>query len=428
MKYDVVVAGGGPAGIGAAISAAREGARTLLIEQEGYLGGMGTAAIVPALGPMLEDGEYLIGGTGRRVYDMLTSMENVPEEAGKRWYPIDSELLKRKLDEMVLESGCDVLLHTYIYDAVTVDDRINCLKCAGKGGPFEVEAEVFIDCTGDADVIAAAGGEYEYGDDDGLVQSPTLCFKVANFDTEKFLKYQREEGEDGNLSIAAKRARDEGEFPDGELKVSGIAFPGEGVALLNFGHVYKVNPVDRFSLTKAEIEARSKLPALVDFLRKYVPGAEDCMLVASGPRLGIRESRRIVGMYVMTGEDHRNRADFPDTITYYNYSMDFHATTSSSIAKNYELYHSTKYKKGERYGIPYRILVPVRLKNALVAGRCVSTDREMNSAIRLMPSCFSMGDAAGTAAAMCIKGHVLPKDVDTDALRNKLKESGVLMK
>ena len=450
-QYDVVVAGGGPAGVAAGIAAARQGAKTLLIERSACLGGMATLASVPAFGPYTDGEKDLIGGIGREI------LENLKQEAyqspfydrkpdrieGIDWFPIDPEILKRVLDDMVEESGCEVLFHTVVTgvtlwetsdggcganamdcqeqnaleDSGKVSEgklertaeensgkkRLRSVTVFHKGGAETIQAEYFIDCTGDADVAAMAGADFAYGDEAGGVQAGTLCFRVAGIDTARFMEYVEREGENGNLSVAVKAAKQDGAFPAGENKIGGIALQAEGVAGLNFGHVYDLKPLDAWDLSRAEREARKRLPEYMEFLRNYVPGMEHCVLVSSGPYVGIRESRRICGEYTLTQEDYFNRADFEDAVVHYSYPIDLHAAVASEGAAKEDLYQTSKYKNGECYGIPYRCLIPKGFANLAVAGRAISADRAMMASVRIMSPCFAMGQAAGTAAALCLR-------------------------
>lgn len=434
--YEVIVAGGGPSGTAAAIAAARNGAKTLLIEKDGYLGGMATGASIPAFCTFTNGVETVIQGIGLEILEELKKntwrspfYDHRPDRTeGLDWLPIDSEALKLVLDELVISSGCELLLHTSMIDCEKNGNRIEKLIIHNKSGIQELTSDVLIDCTGDADLAALAGCEMEYGDENGQVQGGTLCFKVANFDTERFLDYARESGENGNLAVAAAKARENGDFPEGEVKVAGIALPSPGMAAFNFGHVFTWNPVDGASMTRAEVEARKRLPELMRFIRRYVPGAENAVLAVSGPNMGVRESRRICGKYRLTIEDYEKRADFADSIAYYSYPVDIHASNAAEKEKLEHDYQTMRYGPGEAYGIPYRCLLPINVSNLLVAGRTVSCDRMMQASLRVMPACFAMGQAAGTAAAAAIKEGIEPGSVNTKKLRRILWDQGAYLK
>jgi hypothetical protein len=434
--YDVIVAGGGPAGIGAAIAAARNNCKVLLIEQAGYLGGMATNAAVPAFCPYTDGKRVIIGGIGLEVLEAMKResydspfYDNKPGRLKEYdWVPIDPEVLKRVAERLVVESSCNILLHTVVTDVVMEDHNLSTIKIHNKGGNFTLKAKYYIDCTGDADLIALSGGGYEYGDKDGLVQAGTLCFRIANLDTERFMAYAKECGEDGNLNVAVKKAKEKGEFIEEERYVAGIALQADGVAGLNFGHVYHLNPLDAKDLTRAELEARAKLPKLMDFLRSYVPGAENAVLVSSGPTLGLRESRRIVGEYRLTGLDYYNRATFEDTIARYSYPIDIHAATPDQDDYGTDReYVTSRYQEGEAYSIPYRSLIPVGYSNVLVAGRTISCDRAMMASIRVMPACFATGEAAGTAAALCCRAEIDCKQLNIEEIQKQLTIQGAVL-
>lgn len=428
-KYDVIVAGGGPSGVAAAVAASRNGCNTLLIEQEAYFGGMATLASVPAFGPFTNGVQDLIGGIGREIIEELKNdgykspfYDRKPDRIeGIDWYPIDPEHLKRVLDDLVKDSGCDVLFHTTVTEVRSQDGKIEAVRVFNKGGFKWIGANYFIDCTGDGDLAAMAGATWEYGDKNGRVQAGTLCFRVANMDVKRFMDYVNKEGETGNLSVATEKAKRDGRFPLSETKVGGMSLQADGIAGLNFGHVYDLKPLDPWNKSQAEMEARRNLPELITFLREYVPGMETCVLASSGPYLGIRESRRIRGSYTLTKVDYLNRADFPDAIAYYSYPIDIHASMPDEGAENEKLYQNSKYRNGECYGIPYRCLIPEGFKNLAVAGRIISADRAMMSSVRIMSPCFATGQAAGTAAALGLKAGIDLDKIDTDILRKWLR-------
>jgi hypothetical protein len=435
-EYDLIVAGGGPAGIGAAVSAARKGMNVLLIEKAGYLGGMATNASVPAFCPYTDGEKVIIGGIGLEVLNRMKEESYTSPfydyKPGRLkeydWRPIDPEILKRVTEQMVLESLCKVLLHTVITNVKQENGRIISVNVYNKGGNSEIKAKYFIDCTGDADLVALADGAYEYGDQDGMVQAGTLCFRIANLDIDRFMAYAEENGEDGNLNVAVQKAKVNHEFIEDERYVAGIALQADGLAGLNFGHVYRLNPLCGEDLTRAEIEARKKLPELMNFLRKYVPGAENAVLASSGPVIGTRESRRIVGDYQLTKMDYYNRADFEDTIARYSYPIDIHASTpdQDTYAEGRE-YVTSRYQVGEAYSIPYRSLIPKGFHNLLVAGRTISSDRAMMASVRAMPACFATGEAAGVAAYLCYEEDLNFRQIQISDLQDKLRSQGAIL-
>lgn len=444
QQYDVIVAGGGPAGVAAAVSAARSGADTLLIEKAGYLGGMATDGHIPAFCTFTDGKALEVGGVGLEILQaMKAQMWRSPfydEKPGRDfeydWVPIDAEVLKQVLDRLVQASGCDLALHTTLAEVRREGRRVTGLRLATPAGIREVCADQIIDCTGNALVAHGAGAQCLCGDEQGRVQAATLCFQIANFDTERFLRYARAEGEtvtvegteNGNLSKASARAIADGKFPAGETQVAGIALTTPGTATLNFGHVFDFDPFTPEGMTRAELEGRRMLPSLLAFLHGYVPGAEKAVLIGSGPSIGIREGRRITADYMLTRADYDRRADFDDAIGYYSYPVDLHAARQAEGAMTgHGDYESSRYAPGERYGIPYRSLIVRELDNLLAAGRIIGADRAAQASVRVMPACFLTGQAAGTAAALCAKRQIDLRKLNPETLRTALKEAGALL-
>ena len=418
-EVDVFVAGGGPAGISAALAAAREGKRVFLAEASGAFGGAATSAYVPAFATFTDGVHDIVGGIGREIRRQIC--RKVPENA--KWTPIDVEELKRAYDRLLTESGAKFSLFTTVCDATVRDGRIERVIIATKRGLMEVRAKVFVDCTGDADLCAFAGGAYELGDAEGAVMPPTLCSQWCDID------YSR-----ADLSPHAQlsKAIADGVFSVPDLHLPGIYRPADGSSFGggNVGHVFGVNPTDERSLTAAMMDARRRMPEYVRFYREYVAGYEKSRLVATAPQLGVRESRRVVCEYMLGVEDFKARAVFPDEIGRYCYPVDVHsakpgdAKAYAAFLKEYE--RDFRYAKGESYGIPYRSLVAKSFANLLVAGRCIGTDRKMQASVRVMPGCFITGQAAGTAAALAAaSGEV--RGVAPEKLRERLRAQGAYL-
>lgn len=432
--FDIVVVGGGPAGVAAAVAAARNGAKTLLIEQYGCLGGTPVNSLIPVFCPFSDQQRPIVEGIGLEILNKMRARSWVNPEPEKDngipsldWVPIDPEILKRVLDDIVDSSSAGLLLHTDMIGAQRSGDVLQSIQIHSESGIQSISAKIFIDCTGNAAMIALAGAGFEYGGENGKVQGMTLCFRLAGVDGRRFLRYKQQEGEDGNLHVAVKRAKERGDFVDGESSVSTFVLQNWDMAGVNFGHVFGKDPLDADQLTQAELEARRKLPELVRFFQTYVPGMETCYVAASGPAIGVRESRRIEGEYRLTREDYFRRCQFPDAIARYAYPIDVHEDTSQlkPDAPAKSEFKSTAYQAGESYTIPYRALLPRDLQNVIVAGRSLSSDRAANGSARVAPACFAMGQAAGTAAAMAIELGVGPKAIPVSKLQERLRAQGV---
>lgn len=421
-EVDILVAGGGPAGIAASLAAARQGRKVFLAERHSCLGGMGTAGMVPVFMQFTDGANFLAGGIGREVAEKLSKASGFPLRDG---LPIKAEVLKRIYDDLLLEAGVDFTFETLLI-AVEKDatDHVSHAVLAAKSGIFAVKAKAFVDATGDGDLAAWAGAPFEKGDKDGGLMPGTLCSLWANVDWPTVRK----------SGLGAGESRLEAAFKDKVFTIEDRHLPGmwqvgDDIGGGNIGHTFGVDNTDERSVTKALIWGRKSLLEYERYYKEYLKGFERMTLVATGSLLGIRESRRILGDYVLNLEDFKKRAVFPDEIGRYCYPVDIHASRPDKA--NYdrfaEEFKTLRYKRGESYGIPYRVLVPRKLTNVLVAGRCVSCDRYIQGSIRVMPGCFITGQAAGAAAAIAVERASDTRSVPIELLHARLKALGAFL-
>lgn len=419
VKYtvDVFVAGGGPAGVAAAIAATRQGKNVYLAEAGGSFGGSGTIGLVPSFAQFTDGEHFLADGIGREVYEKLYGYPARTQE--RSFKPFSVERLKEVYDEMMTASGVEFTFFTRLIDVISENGKVDAVILASKSGLFAVKAAVYIDCTGDADLVEWAGGKTVYGDENGIAMPATLCSLWANIDYKRI---------DQHATSRLDEAFRDGVFTKEDRHIPGIQWsePKKGIGGGNIGHVYEVDARDERSLTDAMLEGRRTVREFERYYSEYLHGYKDMHLCYTADLLGIRESRRIVGDYVLTGADFVARASFDDEIGRYAYPVDIHAMkpNNASFAAFEKEYHTLRYGVGESYGIPYRALIPKGLTNVLTAGRCVSTDRQMQASIRVMPGCFITGQAAGTAAALAVEHGGNVRAVATDELQASLRQMG----
>jgi hypothetical protein len=289
---------------------------------------------------------------------------------------------------------------------------------------------VFIDATGDADLAARAGCPFERGDEAGRTQGMTLCFTVAGGSRAKYLDYVHFTG-DGYLKNLVAKARAEGAWDLPDASLVGMSFKDEATAGCNLGHVWGFDATEAASVSRAEREGRKVAAKLVQFLRAYVPGQEGVRLVSTGPHIGVRESRRVVGDYTLTLDDYLACRSFPDEIARCAYFIDLHAATTEEAARAKAVTDggktSASLPPGQSHGIPYRCLIPQGMRNLLVAGRSLSAERAVQGAARIMPYCFAMGEAVGLAATLALRHGGDVRAIDTDTLRARLRAQGAYL-
>ena len=412
-SYDIIIVGGGPAGCAAAIAAARDGANTLLVEATGVLGGMGTAGMVPAW-CYFSDGEKIIyRGIAEKVF--TEARKGVPHESenAMSWVDINPEQLRLVYDRFVKHSGVDVLFFTRLAGVeMKRKSEIDFLLLASKQGLKAYKAKVYIDCTGDGDLAAWAGATYEVGDQEHRMQSATHCFSMAGVDMYHYTTGIRLHGDNKKSPIYEILAdKKYSLIRDSHLCQNPV---GPGVVQFNAGHI-DANTLDDRQLSQAMILGREMANQYGEALKEYYPQAFGHAFINNTAQLlGVREGRRIIGDYILTLDDFKARRQFDDEIGRNSYYVDVHIPGSESV----------HYQKGESHGIPYRILTPKGLENLLVAGRCVSSDSMVYGSIRVMTNCLVMGEAAGTAAYLCFKGVHDVHKVDTNKLRERLKQAG----
>lgn len=414
--YDVVVLGGGPSGVCAAIEAARNGAKVLLAEATGMLGGMATSGLVsPFMTVYDRDGEQaIVGGLYREIVERLAKVggailpENTDspslhtsfiEKYHRHVTPFDSFKLQLLLDEMTDEAGVEVLLYTRFADCISNGDKIESIILSALEGLISVRAKTYIDCTGNADVAAVSGvATYKGDEESGVPQPGTLMFEVGGVDGEKYNEY--------------------GQRPPRPVKA--YLTPDAGRYSVNHYRVFGVDATSSKSMSEGHRKARKQVLDALDVLRNETPGFENAELLQVAPVLGVRESRHIEGRYKITVEDVSKGTKFDDRIAVYGFGMDVHP-------RNEQMSGNFKIEIAERYYIPYRSMLPKGCDNLLVAGKTVSCESQAAGGLRCMPCAMSMGQAAGLASAIAAEKGVSVGEIDVIALQKKLVEAGAIL-
>ena len=447
LSADVVVVGGGPAGMCAAIAAARQGVSVILVEQGGCCGGMATRGLV---GPFMTcydaKGEtMIIRGLFEEIVDRMVArgyaIHPAEVEGGTAftsWIkighehvtPFEAEGLKLVIDEMLEEAGVKVLYHTDFLRPVLEGDTITGVLVSSKKGLEIIKGTVIIDCTGDGDVACRSGVPYEMGNEElNLMQPATMFFHICNVNHEAVEadiqanrhNFYRKDGVNyRSFHWRVTEARENGDWDLKRVSIGLFRMPKPDEWCVNTSRIMGVDSTDNESLTSAEIVGRKQADQIIRFLQKYVPGCENAKIKSTASYIGIRESRHIQGDYRLTADDLLDSKVPEDSILLAANSVDVHGRFGPTSNEYVPI-------KGDYYGIPYRSLVAKGVEQLLLAGRCVSADSTAAGAIRVMPPCMGMGQAAGTAAAMAVKGGTTVRKVDTQKLREVLKENGAYL-
>lgn len=436
--YDVAVLGGGPAGIAAAISAARNGARTILVERYGFLGGMSTVALVyPWMTFHASSGEQVIRGIAQEIVDRLAARGASPghlrDTVGftHTLTPYHPEVYKVVAFDMLREAGADVLLHSSAVQVKTEDKRISEVVIFNKSGFRSIRAKTYIDATGDGDIAFRAGAPWEQGNEEHLVQPMTMKFRMKGVDLEAVKRYMQANPDQfykksliaeldtlpltGVMGFYSKWEAADLQIPrDGVLFFAG---PHPDEVLVNVSRISGLDPTDAEDLTKAEMEGRRQVLKLEQFFRESIPGFENAVVSAVGTQIGVRETRRIIGHYVLNGLDVLDGRRFDDVVARSGYPIDIHDPRGKGVTANF-------IREGGAYDIPYRSIVPLGVDNLLLAGRCISTTHEAQATTRLTPSCMALGQAAGAAAAIAASEGLAAIDVPVRELQERLLKGG----
>jgi len=444
---DVLVIGGGPAGLCAAIASARMGAKTTLVEKHGYCGGMATAGLVAPFMTCYDSGgnTMLIRGLFEEIVQRLVDMGGAihPSEietstaftsyitAGHiHVTPFKAEALKLLADRMLKEAGVKVIYHTSFVDAISEGDRVSKVIVAKKQGLCAIEAKIIVDCSGDADCAAAAGVPYTVGNGHGRIQPATMFFRIGNVNSSKIDadidanrdNFYRKDGVNyRSLHWWVSKAREAGDWSLDRVSIGLFRGVDEDEWSINTSRIMSIDGTNSESLTLGEMEGREQVEEIFAFLKKYVPGCENAKLLQSGSTVGIRETRHIHGLATLTIDDVLECRVPEDSIMIAANSVDVHGRFGPKSNEYITI------PEGKFYGIPYGTLVPENCSNLLVAGRCISAESEAAGAIRVMPPCMGMGQAAGVAAALSCRTKADVRELNVTELRRELQKNGVLL-
>ena len=441
-QYDVLVVGGGPSGLTTALAAAEDGLNVGLIESRTFVGGNMTIGL-PVLGFLGQKKNQIIKGLPQKFIERLREVKGASEH---RWCPlhmgitlVEPEAVKTVGLQMLTEAKVDVTFYAFCAGVVMDGDTIRGIITESKSGREAVLGRIVVDCTGDADVAYRAGVPCEKGNkENGGMQPPTLMYCIAGVDTEKLRMSIAHHtrtyltdfipaeyfGQNNQFIVVGLReliakARAERKLNIPNERTIIITGLREGEVWINMTRVAGTDGTDARSLTAGEIEARSQIEDINIYLKNYVPGFEKSYFAKTAPFLGIRETRRIVGHYTMTQEDVLGCRHFDDSIAVASYPIDIHRPGDEGC---------TLIWCGDCYDIPYRSLLPQKVKNLIVAGRCISTTHEAMGAIRVMATCMAMGEAAGRAAKQAVRAGIAPAEVDVKKLQAELREHGAYLR
>jgi hypothetical protein len=446
-ETDVLVVGGGPAGLGAAIGAADAGARVILAERYGFLGGNATAALVmplmsfhtqrpaperPGVATLLPTdhgpGEPVVAGVLKRLLERLVSVGGAIPPSLSTGYvvPFDPEWFKLVALELLNEAGVEFLLHAFASGVLSnKNNKVEGAVFETKSGPVAVRARVVVDCTGDADMAVQAGAPFEMGRADGLAQPMTLMFRMVEFNRRNFEQYVEKNpsqwrGVHGLWDLV-REATSAGDLELPREDVLFFATPHEREVSVNSTRVTRVLGTDVWDLTYAECVSRQQMRQIAEFLRRYVPGFEKSYAAQSGINVGVRETRRIVGEYRLTADDVLNARKFDDAIARGAYPVDIHNPAGTGTVLK-------RLPPGEAYDIPLRCLHPQGTEGLIVAGRCISGTHEAHSSYRVMPIVMATGQAAGICAALAARRALQPRDVPAREVQHELLRQGASLR
>lgn len=418
-RYDVVVCGGGPSGLIAAVAAARNGAKTLLIERYGFVGGMSTSALVTPISEFRHFGKQHIGGIPFELLKKAADLDGANVSLASGNFPVNDEILKLAAQRLLIESGVTLLYHSWFSDCVMDNGRITHVIVQNKAGRVAYEARVFVDCTGDADLVRAAGFPTVKGD---VLQPATLWFQLGGVDTDA-LDYLFRDAVEGMLPVSAiirNRLLELNKL--NEIPIFGgpwiNKFFHDGMVSINLLRE-ATDASDPEWFTRTECSLRENLHLMIDVLRREFPEFRNCWLAKSGVQTGVRETYHIVGLYKLQKDDILVPKAFPDTIAKGAHVIDIHSSKSNE--------QDNLVVPRQEYNVPFRCLVPQGSINLVTAGRCLSADGPGFGSVRVMATCMAMGQGAGTAAALAISHGYSMSDMNFEHLRETLIAQGAVV-
>lgn len=425
-QYDVLVIGGGAAGISAAVASARAGAKTLLVEKHGFLGGIATAGIVGSFCGFFTSGDEkkpIVGGIARTLLDILDVNSGVSEKRVSKVnprlgvYQYNPEVLKYAADRLATEAGAELLFHAIVCGVIPGDrNTLKGVFIENKSGRYAVLSKVVIDATGDGDAAAMAGVPFELGDGQGSGQAMTAMFRLVNVDFEKFEKLDRT-----GLREKLSEVKQSGEFKFSRIDpVIGPALP-VGVVQVNLTGISGLDGTNAKHLTEAEVEGRRQVFEYLRFFRKYEPGFENAEVVDIGSQVGVRETRRIMGDYVLKEKEMLAGKKFTDGIALGAWPVEFHDPQSGKIVWKYLDVND------DYYSIPMGCIIANNVANLLMAGRCISTTHIAQASTRVIGPALALGEAAGTLAAISVDSETDPGEIHPEHVRKSLTDHGAVL-